>query len=45
MTELCFADSLSGGTHWILGIPIATNPTVGAAILWGQAAVLGTVLG
>ena len=34
MTELCFADSLSSGAHWILGIPISTNPTVGAAIHW-----------
>ena len=34
MTELCFADCLSSGAHWILGISIATNPTVGAAILW-----------
>ena len=33
MTELCFADSLSSGAHWILGIPIAAYPTVGAAIL------------
>ena len=34
MTELCFADSLSSGADWILGIPRAANPTVGAAILW-----------
>ena len=34
MTELCFADSLSSGAHWILGVSILINPTVGAAILW-----------
>ena len=34
MTELCFADSLSSGAHWILGVSISVNPTVGAAILW-----------
>ena len=34
MTELCFADSLSSGAHWILGVSIPVNPTVGAAILW-----------
>ena len=34
MTELCFADSLSSGAHWILGVSIPINPTVGADILW-----------
>ena len=34
MTELCFADSLSSGAHWILGVSRAVYPTVGAAILW-----------
>ena len=34
MTELCFADCLSSGAHWIIGVSIPINPTVGAAILW-----------
>ena len=34
MTELCFADCLSSGAHWILGVSISVNPNMGAAILW-----------
>ena len=34
MTELKFADCLSCGAHWILGISIPINPTAEAAILW-----------
>ena len=34
MTELCYADCLSGGAHWILGVSISVNPTVGADIFW-----------
>ena len=45
MTELCCAYSLSSGAHWILGVSTTVNPTMGAAILWRQAAVLETVLG
>ena len=45
MTELRFADSLSSGAHWIIGVSIPVNPTVGAAILWWKAAVLETVPG
>ena len=45
MTELCFADSLASGAHWILSASISVNPTVGAAILWWKAAVLETVPG
>ena len=43
MTGLYFVDSLTSGAHCRPGVPIPVNPTMGAAILWWQAAVLGTV--
>ena len=37
-------NSLTSGAHCKPGVPINVNTTMGAAILWWQAAVLGTVL-
>ena len=43
ITWLYFVNSLTSGAHWMPSLSISVNPTMGAAILWWQAAVLGTV--